>query len=106
MVPFTGQIYNAGVLVLCPMNAATSQFNYITNQKPNIPVLGSSSCEQSVVSLLSASVFISNDGNSMDLTTFTHHTTLQNTLPYVNILHINTKRCDQLAKVKNNRKIN
>ena len=92
MVPFTGQIYNAGALDLCPMNAVTSLLGLSTlqNHKPNIPVLGSSSCEQSVVSLLSASVFISDDGNSMDLTTFIPHN-ITFILTYVNILHINTK---------------
>ena len=72
MVPFTGQIYQARVSDLCPMNAVTSHLGLTTlqNHKPNIPVLGLSSCEQSLISLLSASVFISNDGNSMELTTY------------------------------------
>jgi len=60
--------------------------------KPNIPAVGLSSCEHSVTSLLSASVFISDDGNSMELTSHVQH---DNIFPYVNAIQTVSDLNDQ-----------
>ena len=53
----------------------TNHLNIISyrQKKKNIPLIGLSSCEHWVKSLLSASVFISYDGNSMELTAYSQH---------------------------------